>query len=105
MQIDGVREVVGELDDLGALVDGGARDVLVTGGDAPVLDLALLLQRLADLDRLAAVERVGRGVMQEEEGDRLDAEALAASARPRRAGMRDRTSCAWGRSCDRRRPS
>jgi hypothetical protein len=31
MEVDGVREVVGELDDLGALVDGGARDVLVTG--------------------------------------------------------------------------
>ena len=45
MQIDRVREVVGELDDLGALVDRRARDVLVARGDAPVLDLALGLER------------------------------------------------------------
>ena len=77
MQIDRVREVVGELDDLGALVDRGARDVLVARGDAPVLDLALLLEREHRLDRLAGVDRVGRRVVQEEDGDGLDAEPLA----------------------------
>src|SRR5690606_23810039 len=65
MEIDRVREVVGELDHLGAPIDRRPGDVLVAGGDAPVLDLALLLERLHRLDRLFAVDRLGRRAVEQ----------------------------------------